>query len=277
MDSVYKSILANPTANSGDGRPLFLYPPARAFVRERMGKTILDIKDVGKNFGGVVAIRNVNLEVVAGEVVGLIGPNGAGKTTLLNVISGFYKPDMGRIRLNGLDVTGEPPHKVARAGVSRTFQIPKILRNLTVEENILSATIVSSNSENERLGERLLDFFGLSRLRDGPAKNLSGGQQKLLEFIRAVVQNSSLVMLDEPVGGVHPDMISQLGEVITELNREGGRTFLIVEHNIPFVAEVCSRVCVMSEGSVIASGSIEEVLHAESVIEAYLGGRNATG
>ncbi|MEM3081835.1 MAG: ABC transporter ATP-binding protein [Nitrososphaerota archaeon] len=242
-----------------------------------LGTTILRVVDVGKSFGGVVAIRNVNLEVSAGEVLGVIGPNGAGKTTLIDTVSGFYRPDAGRIYVNGLDATGLPPHRVARQGVSRTFQVPKILRNLTVEENIRSATIASKRAEFERLGNVLMDRFGLNKLRDRPARTLSGGQQKLLEFVRAVVQDSSLVILDEPVGGVHPDMINILGEVIRSLNREYGRSFLIVEHNIPFVTEVCSRICVMSEGTVIASGSMEEILHAESVIEAYLGGGDAGG
>jgi len=254
-----------------------LYAPCKIHGSVPSADTVLSIRNVSKYFGGLVALKNVNLEVRAGEVVGLIGPNGAGKTTFMNVISGFYKPDNGRIYVNGVDVTGLPPHRVARSGISRTFQIPKILRNLTVEENIGSAMLVSSSPEAGRLSSTLIDSFGLTRLLDKPAKNLSGGQQKLLEFIMAVVQGSRLVMLDEPVGGVHPDMITLLSETIRSLNREDGRSFLIVEHNIPFVAEICRRIHVMSDGTIIASGSIEELLQAESVIEAYLGGGNAEG
>ncbi len=239
--------------------------------------TVLSVRNVSKSFGGVVALKNVNMDIMAGEVVGLIGPNGAGKTTLINIVSGFYRPDGGKIYLNGNDVTGLPPHRVARSGASRTFQVPKTLRNLTVAENIRSANLVSAHRDAVKLASTLLESFGLTRLLDKPAKSLSGGQQKLLEFIMAVVQGSRLVMLDEPVGGVHPEMINLLGMTIRDFNRDDGRSFLIVEHNIPFVAEVCERVCVMSEGTVIASGSIAEVLHAENVIEAYLGGGGAEG
>jgi ABC-type branched-subunit amino acid transport system ATPase component len=242
-----------------------------------MGRALLDIQGVGKSFGGVLALRDVYLNVGDGEVAGLIGPNGAGKTTLINVVSGFIKPDIGRIYFNGLDITGQPPHKVARAGASRTFQIPKILRNLTVEENIRSALLMEGKTGNLEAGMRLLKSFGLERLLDSPAKSLSGGQQKLLEFIRAVVHGGRLIMLDEPVGGVHPEMIGLIGGEIRKLNREYNTSFLIVEHNIPFVSETCDKVFVMGEGAVIAAGTVEEVLEAEAVIEAYLGARDATG
>ncbi|GBC68819.1 Lipopolysaccharide export system ATP-binding protein LptB [archaeon HR01] len=242
-----------------------------------MGRALLDIQGVRKSFGGVLALRNVNLVIEDGGIVGLIGPNGAGKTTLINVVSGFIKPDGGRIIFDGRDITGQPPHKVARAGASRTFQIPKILRNLTVEENIKSAHLMAEEVENLERGRRLLKIFGLERLLEHPAKSLSGGQQKLLEFVRAVVHGGRLIMLDEPVGGVHPDMIGLMGEVIRDLNREYNITFLIVEHNIPFVSEICGKIFVMGEGSVIAAGAVEEVLETEAVIEAYLGGGDASG
>jgi branched-chain amino acid transport system ATP-binding protein len=236
---------------------------------------VLLVKNVSKYFGKVIALKNVNIEIMTGEVVGLVGPNGAGKTTLLNVISKFYKPDNGRIYVNGFDVTDLPPYKVARCGVSRTFQIPKLLRNLTVKENIQAATLISNSPDAGRLADMLIDLFGLARLLDKPARTLSGGQQKLLEFIMAVVQSSRLVMLDEPVGGLHPEVINLLGEVIKDLSQKDGRSFLIVEHNIPFVAETCKRVYVMRDGAVIAEGSMKEI--NESVIKAYLGGDNAEG
>lgn len=238
---------------------------------------LLEVRGVNKAFGGIVALKDVNLSVGGGEVVGLIGPNGAGKTTLINLISGFHNPDSGKVLFDGHDITGAPPHKVARLGISRTFQIPKILRNLTVDENIQAASLMSKNPRNIEVGYRLLESFGLTRLLQSPAKSLSGGQQKLLEFARAVVHGGKLIMLDEPVGGVHPEMISLLGSTIKDLNREFGNSFLVVEHNVPFISEICDKMFVMSEGSVIAEGSVKDVLEAENVIEAYLGGGSVRG
>jgi len=237
---------------------------------------VLDIQNIKKSFGGIKVLSEVNIRVEEGGLVGLIGPNGAGKTTLINVITGFIKPDAGRILFYGRDITGLPPFRVARAGIVRTFQIPRILKNLTVEDNIRSAVLGNKRGENFEVGMQLLKSFGLDRFLNYPAKSLSGGQQKLLEFVRAIMHGGHLIILDEPVGGVHPSVINLMAQTLKELNREYNMSFLIVEHNIPFISEICDKIFVMNDGYVIAAGPAIDVLKAESVIEAYMGASDVT-
>lgn len=240
---------------------------------------LLQIRDLSKRFGGVMAVNGISLDVEVGKITGLIGPNGSGKTTLFNLITGFVRPDAGSVSFRGQAITGLPPDQINRRGIGRTFQLARIFPRLTVFENMLVPvsetglrSIVSgigSNREADRAAEMLV-FLGIERLADQPAGRLSYGQRKLLEFGSVMMSRPSLTMLDEPAGGVNPARLEFIGDHIRELNSQG-MTFLVVDHNMPFVMGLCHTVAVMDGGKVIANGSPAEVRTDPAVLNAYLG------
>ncbi len=233
---------------------------------------MLDVRDISKFFGGVVALKNVSIKVRSGELVGVIGPNGSGKTTLINVITGYYKPDSGKVLAMGRDLSGLGPHEIANHGVIRTFQVSKIFKSMTVWENLLAALSynVAARKTAYEKAVRLLKTFELWDLRDNQASALSGGQQRLLEIARSLLTNPKILLLDEPTAGLNPVMIEKLREALTELKNRGA-AILMVEHNMQVVTSFCDRVVAMNEGMVIAEGVPENVLTSSEVIESYLG------
>ena len=240
---------------------------------------LLDVVGLTKVFGGLQAVSNCSFQVAPGVITGLIGPNGAGKTTAFNMISGVLKPDAGKVSFDGREITGLMPHKVARLGVGRTFQITRELSELTVLENMVVPTARGGlgallgartfRSEQERAMD-LLDFVGISRLAHEKAKNLSFGQRKLLEFASVLMPDPTLVLLDEPAGGVNPALLERMMDRIKTLNADG-LTVLIVEHNMDVVMTLCESIVVMAHGEVLLQGSPTKVQEDHRVLDAYLG------
>jgi len=251
---------------------------------------MLEIRDIRKSFGGVHAVDGCSLTVLKGTITGLIGPNGAGKTTLFNIITGFYKPDEGEILFKGDRIDGLPPHKIFHHRICRTFQITREFSHMTLLENLM---VMAQNQSGEKIWnslfcrnkvraqERLLrdkaleilKFFELIHLKDEYAKNLSGGQKKLLELAKTQMADPELVLLDEPGAGVNRTLMKKLVENIKSLCTEGGITFLIIEHDMDMVMNLCDPVIVMSEGRKLTEGAPEKIKSDERVLEAYLGGQ----
>ena len=240
---------------------------------------MLELRQLRREFGGVQALRDCTFDVEAGSITGLIGPNGAGKTTVFNVITGLVRPTSGSVGFDGTDITGWRPHRVARAGIARTFQITRELGELSLLENVavhapargVRALIGGSILDEERsLAIELLDFVGLARLADEPAKSLSYGQKKLLELAGALMAKPRLIMLDEPAGGVNPRLLDDIVERIRELNAQGV-TFLVVEHNMDVLMGLSDSVVVMAHGEVLLQDRPEAVQVDDAVLDAYLG------
>jgi len=246
---------------------------------------LLEVDGVSKAFGGVKALSSCGLEVHEGKINGLIGPNGSGKTTLFNVITGYERVQEGRVVFAGREITNARPDRVFGLGIGRTFQLTRLFSRLTVLENMLVATQraegwlrsvvrrAGSASERRRAME-LLEFVGIARLAAEPAGTLSYGQRKLLELASLLVADPSVLLLDEPAGGVNPTLIGVLADRIAELNR-AGKTFLVVEHNMEFVMGLCHRVTVLDQGTALVSGAPEEVRRNPAVLDAYLGGEDS--
>ncbi|MCD6348723.1 MAG: ABC transporter ATP-binding protein [Candidatus Korarchaeota archaeon] len=240
---------------------------------------ILEAKNVTKRFGGLVAVDNVSFGVKEGEIFGIIGPNGAGKTTLFNVISGFYKPDGGRIIFRGQDITGNKPHKLAKLGLTRTWQIVKPFLGMKVLDNVLvpiyaTRGVVSGLDEREavRRAEEILEFVGLLHRKDVLAEALPHGERKRLEIARALATEPKMLMLDEPAGGLTPTEMDEVMDVVRKV-RESGITVTIIEHNMRVIMNICERIMVLNFGRKIAEGTPEEISRNEEVIKAYLGER----
>ncbi|PSP73386.1 ABC transporter ATP-binding protein [Halobacteriales archaeon QS_3_64_16] len=264
--------------------------PAMTSDSTTLTETPLRVENLRKSFGGITAVDDASFDVDAGSLTGLIGPNGAGKSTTFNLITGTIAPDSGTVYFNGEDVTGLPPHRVARKGLARTFQIARQLADMTVLENVMLAPQGQSGeslwrsvlpfarrSVRREEGALLtrawetLDFFDIAHLAHEDAGTLSGGQRKLLEFARALSTDPDMLLLDEPFAGVNPTLEKRLLGHIHEL-REQGYTFLIVEHDMDLIMDNCERVIVMHQGRVLADDGPEVILENEQVIEAYLGG-----
>lgn len=234
------------------------------------GGPILEVIDLHKQFGGIRAANGVSLEVQRQEIVGLIGPNGSGKSTLFSLIAGTVKPDSGRIRFDGHEIAGMNAHAIARLGLARTFQIPALFDNMTVTENLLAAAAEGHwHGARERAAETI-SLLRLEEVAQNRASDLSGGQQKLLEFGRAVMREASLVLLDEVTAGVHPIIRRIILEAIARL-REKGITFFIIEHDMEMVRNVCDRIIVMDSGRVVTSGAFEDIVRDSQVMQTYLG------
>ena len=254
---------------------------APAPVRERVttGALLLEVKHLRKRFGGVLAVDDLSFYVREGTITGLIGPNGSGKTTAFNLIQGMTRCDAGEVWFDGKRIDGLKAAKRAHLGLGRTFQITRLFREMTVLENVvaplpsfrwrqLGADAVSG-AEAERARE-LLEFVGMLGFADRPAGALSFGQQKLVELAQTLMLEPKLILLDEPGGGINPALLERIVEKIRELNALG-TTFLIVEHNMPLVADVCDAVIVLDRGHRIAAGSADEIQHDPLVLDAYLG------
>ena len=226
---------------------------------------MLSLKNVSKNFGGVKAVERCSFEVQENTITSLIGPNGAGKTTVFNITSGLTKPDSGTIKLLGKNITGMPPYKIAQCGISRTFQITKVFKNLTIRDNLLVAKRTNDTEMN-----RVLESVYLNKPLDTIASELSYGQQRLLELARALSMPHNLLLLDEPTAGVNPQIRQELKSILRNLRKEG-KTILLIEHDMDFVMDISNTVIVLNEGRVLKTGKPKEIVKDKKVLEAYLG------
>lgn len=226
---------------------------------------MLVIKNISKSFGGVKAVNRCSFEVKKNTITSLIGPNGAGKTTVFNIISGLAKPDFGAIKLMYKNITGMQPYKIAQAGISRTFQLTKVFRNMTTRDNLLIA-----KKTNEEEIKKVLESVYFNKPLDTIAGELSYGQQRLLELARALLMPHSLLMLDEPTAGVNPKIRQELKSILKNLKKEG-KTVLLIEHDMDFVMDISDFVIVLNEGKVLREGKPKDIVRDKRVLEAYLG------
>ena len=237
--------------------------------------TCLRVSGVRKSFGGLRAVDGVNLSIDAAELVGLIGPNGSGKTTLLSIISGHERPDAGSVMLGNDPILGLTPERIARAGLLRMFQLTRVFRRMSALDNLLvvGKALGLQHAESTARADQLLEELSLWRVRNLDAGQLSGGQQKLLEFGCCFMVPPRIALLDEPFAGVHPTMKDIMARFIRRRHKDG-QTFLLVSHDMPVVAELCPRSVCMNAGVVIADAATRDVLTDPMVIDAYLGGED---
>jgi len=253
-----------------------------------MNAPLLEVRNITKRFGGLIAVSQLTFDLHQGEILGLIGPNGAGKTTLFNVITGFYSPTEGKVFYKGKDITGLKPHKLVQKGIARSFQLTTLFDNFSVLQNVAMSqhlhTEVSfwgslfhtpGNREKEKATEmrtmELLKLTGLDTQRDVLAKNLSHGYQKTLNFTITVGTDPELLMLDEPLCALNPERITAIQRLIFTV-RDKGITILIIEHNMKALFPICDRIMVLDAGMKIAEGTPKEIGVNPEVIRAYLGG-----
>jgi len=242
---------------------------------------LLEGRSVSKYFGGLAAVSNVDFTIYPGEIVGLVGPNGSGKTTLFDCLSRVQEISKGQVFFKGVDITHKKPHQVAHLGLARTFQLIRVYRKMTVLENMLISRqwrgenlwkmLKPSQKSTEKRALDLINFLKIDHLTYEKAGNLSGGQRRLLELGMALMPDPDLILLDEATSGVNPTLIETIKDRINELNQKHGKTFLMVEHNIEFISDMCSRVYVLNYGQKLAEGTPDEIKANEDVIEAYFG------
>ncbi|HRP95125.1 MAG TPA: ABC transporter ATP-binding protein [Rhodocyclaceae bacterium] len=277
-------VTSSPTRPTRQGNP--------APANEAAKAPLLEVRDVVVDFGGLRALDHASLKVFPNTITGLIGPNGAGKTTVFNVVAGYHRPRAGRVFLRGADITGLPPHRVFERGLCRTFQIPREHGSMSVLENLMlvpkrqagesllaallrPGRVARQEREIEARAEEVLAFTDLAHLKHEYARNLSGGQKKLLELARTLMGEPEIVLLDEPGAGVNPTLMERLKENIVRLNREKNITFLIIEHDMDLIMQLCDPVIVMSGGRYLTEGPPQTVRRDPRVLEAYLGGQHA--
>ncbi len=233
---------------------------------------ILRIEGLVKRFGGLVAVDNVSFGLERGDILGIIGINGAGKTTVMNCINGIYHADGGQIFCNGRNITKLSPHAIAKAGIGRTFQVPRIFHRMTLIDNLLVTSLDSSESDAVLIerAEHFLERVNLAELRYNHGEELSGGQQKLLELARVMMFDPALILLDEPFAGVNPSLCRLFIERIQDLQRDG-KSFALVSHDLTSIYKLSNNIIVLNQGQVIAEGGVEDIKNDPAVIEAYLG------
>ncbi len=242
---------------------------------------IIEIHSLRKNFYELIALKEVDLYVQRGELLGLIGPNGSGKTTLFDCVTGILRPTEGKVLFKGKDITGRKPHTVYRMGIGRTFQLVQLFPKMTVLDNMLLAIQESQGNtlsrlfkikedENVKKALDVLDFLKIDHLQGNHAKNLSYGQQKLLDLGMVLMSDPDLVLLDEPLAGVNRSLAREINNRIRKLN-EQGRTFILIEHDMKVVMDLCERIVVLDHGEKIAEGTPEEIKNNDQVLKVYFG------
>ena len=247
-----------------------------------MTNALLKVRDLKKAYGAIKAVDGVSFEVMPGEIFGVIGPNGSGKTTMFNSVLGQITPDAGSIELNGANVTGLSPLQLSRRGIGRTFQTLQVFGKLSVRDNLivaaqehqgsfLSRLLAPSDSNLGAKADALIAQFNLAHVAEKPAGALSYGQQKLVDIAMAFMSEPALVLLDEPCAGVNPALVGGISTLLKQLNQARQGSFVVIEHNMDFVMDLCHRVLVMVEGRVLACGKPEEIRANKAVLEAYLG------
>ncbi len=234
---------------------------------------ILQLKNVTKAFGGLVAVNNVSFSVKEGEIFGLIGPNGSGKTTIFNLINNYFPVTKGNIYFKGIDITGKETHEIAKLGIGRTFQKVKPLKRLTVEENILAAAFnhESTFDDARKVALEVLDFCNLTKQKDVKAGGLPIASRKRLEIAKALATKPNLLLLDETAAGLNPGELDEAIEIIKAIRDDLGITIIIVEHIMKVIMNISDRIHAIAFGSTITEGSPKEVASHPTVIEAYLG------
>ena len=247
---------------------------------------MLEVSNLNKNFDGVTALKNFSFEMKEKEILGMIGPNGAGKTTFFNALSGFIKPESGKVKFLGKDITSFSSHKIVSSGISRTFQDLRLIRQIPVIDNILLSFNHSDGEnfynilfkqkswqETEELDKhkalKLLEYAGIKDKAFDLANDLSYGQQKLLSITCCLAADAKLLLLDEPIAGINPEMREKILRIISELPSKG-KSAIIIEHDMDFIERICDRVIFMDMGEKISEGTSEEVRNDPKVIEAYL-------
>ncbi len=240
---------------------------------------LLEVKNLTKRFGGLIANNDISLELRAGEIVGLIGPNGAGKTTLFNCIAGYYKPTSGKVFFEGKDITGFPPHQVAKIGIARTFQIVKIMPRLTVEENVMVGAFCHTNHRDiaRKEAREIMKSVGLLEIASAYPTEFPIAIQKRVELARALATKPKLLMLDEVAVGLNPIETKEIVELLRRIKEEKNLTLFLTEHVMEFIMTISERIIVLASGRKIAEGTPEVVARDEKVIEVYLGEGYAKG
>ena len=247
-----------------------------------MSGPVLKVSGLRKSYGAILAVDGVSFEVMPGEIFGVIGPNGSGKTTMFNSVLGQIRPDAGRIELNGSDITGLSPAQLNRRGVGRTFQTLQVFGKMSVRDNLIVAAQEHQGTMARRMfappdsglgakADELIDQFRIRHVAHKKAGELSYGQQKLVDIAMAFMSEPDLVLLDEPCAGVNPSLVGGISSLLKTLNQTRKGCFVVIEHNMDFVMELCHRILVMVEGKVMALGTPAEIRGNKQVLDAYLG------
>ena len=270
-------------------RKMLKVPTINLLREEDMGKLpVLDVRNLGIDFGGLTAVDGFNITIGPTEISGLIGPNGAGKTTIFNLLTGVYQPTRGSVLINGIDIKGMPTHKVNRLGIARTFQNIRLFSDMTALDNVkvgmhneikcsflASLLHTPSYRKSEEAANKkamdLLDFMGLTDVADQKAGSLPYGVQRRLEIVRALATNPSIILLDEPAAGMNPSETAELMHQIRRIRDTFHIAIFLIEHDMNLVMNVCEAIAVVNYGRIIAKGTPEEIRQNPAVIEAYLG------